>query len=389
MRHDDRSVRVLFWSEPFWPTIGGVQVWASRLLPALSQRGYEFIVVTSHVSLDLPDAASYKGIPIYRFPFWTAFTKHDIHLLMELNRQVGQLKRSFAPHLVHFSLTGPSAYVQLLTAQAYPASLLISLHDLVGVQSGGPETLFGRTLLSGDWVNSFSAAVLAEARRLVPDITHRSSVIYHGQDAPALLPEPLPFDPPRLLCVGRLAHEKGFDLAVRAFPMISHRFPGVRLAIASDGPARPALERQVAELGLTDRVDFLGWIEFEKMPALLNSATIVVMPSRMVEGFGLVALDAALMARPVVATRVGALPEVIADGQTGVLVGRDDSVGLAEAIAHLLDRPALATRMGEAARRRAQERFSWRRHVDAFDALYRRLIQQAAPSNPAASTTAS
>jgi glycosyltransferase involved in cell wall biosynthesis len=389
MRGKDQTVRVLFWSEQFWPTIGGVEVWTSRLLPTLEERGYEFIVVTSHGSLDLPDTATYKGIPVYRFPFWTAITNSDIDLLMRLKGRIGHLKRSFAPHLVHFSLTGPSAYFQLLTAHAYPVPLLISLHDLSDSLLGGPDTLFGRTLLSGDWVNSFSAVVLAEARRLVPEITPHSSVIYHGRDAPALPPRPLPFDPPRLLCLGRLVHEKGFDLAVGAFSALSSRFPGLRLAVASDGPARPILERQVAELGLTDRVDFLGWIEFEKMPALLNSATMIVMPSRLVEGFGLVALEAALMARPVVATRVGALPEVIVDGHTGVLVERDDSHALAEAIAHLLDRPELATRMGEAARRRAQELFSSKRHADAFDALYRRLIQQAAPTNPAAFPAAS
>lgn len=375
MRSNDCRTRVLFWSEQFWPNIGGVEVWASRLLPALSKRGYEFIVVTAHSGLDLPDTGTYKGIPIYRFPFRTAFANSDVHLLMELKRRVGQLKRSFAPHLVHLSFTGPSAYFQLLTAHAHPAPLLISIHDFAESQIGGPDTVVGRTLLSGDRVHTFSTAMLAEARRLAPDITPRSFVICHGHDAPALLPAPLPFDPPRLLCLGRLVHAKGFDLAVTAFCDILHRFPEVRLAIAGVGPARPVLERQVGELSLTDRVDFLGWIEFENMPALFNSATIVLMPSRMVEGFGLVALEAALMARPVVATRVGGLPEVIADGQTGVLVERDDSHALAEAISHLLDHPEVATRMGEAARRRAQELFSSKRHVDAFDAVYRCLVK--------------
>jgi glycosyltransferase involved in cell wall biosynthesis len=389
MRHNDRRTRVLFWSDSFWPNVGGLVVWASALLPALSERGYEFTVVTSHGGLHLPDTDAYEGIPVHRFPFWTAIAKHDIDLVSDINRQVSQLRRSFAPHLVHFCLTGPSAYLQLLSARACCAPLLITLSHFSESQTGGPETLFGRTLRSGDWVNTFSAAVLAQARRLVPEITPRSSAIYLGQEAPGLLPRPLPFDPPHLLCLGRHVYEKGFDLAIRAFSLVSPRFPGMRMTIASDGPARPLLERQVAELGLTDRVEFLGWIALEEMPALLNSATIVLMPSRMVEGFGLVALDAALMARPVVATRVGALPEVIADGQYGLLVERDDSSGLAEAIEYLLERPELAAKMGEAARSRARELFSWNRHVDAFDALYRRLIQQDGAIDPSASPGAS
>jgi glycogen(starch) synthase len=143
--------------------------------------------------------------------------------------------------------------------------------------------------------------------------------------------------------------------------------------IASDGPARHDLERQTADLGLAEVVDFIGWVESADIPAILNSATIVVIPSRAVEGFGLVAMEAAMMGRPVVATRSGGLPEVVIDGQTGVIVDREDRGALAAAIARLLDRPALATEMGQAAQDRAQARFAWGRHVDAFEALYRQL----------------
>jgi len=237
----------------------------------------------------------------------------------------------------------------------------------------GGWSILGRTLRSADWVTGGSAAVLDEARQLVPEITARSSLIYYGLDAPALRPAPLPFEGPRLLCLGHLVPEKGFDLALKAFAIIIARFPHARLVIASGGSARPALERQVTELGLTDHVDFLGWVEFERMPALLNSVTMVLMPSRQLEGFGLVALEAALMARPVVATRVGGLPEVVLHEQTGLLVEPEDGTALAAAIAWLFAHPERATQMGQAARRRAQEVFSWERCVDAYDALYRKL----------------
>jgi len=90
-----------------------------------------------------------------------------------------------------------------------------------------------------------------------------------------------------------------------------------------------------------------------------------------------VALEAALMARPVVATRVGGLLEVVVHQQTGLLVEQEDSHGLAEAIASLLDHPETATEMGQAARQRAQKVFSWKQCVDAYDALYQKLITEA------------
>jgi glycosyltransferase involved in cell wall biosynthesis len=87
-----------------------------------------------------------------------------------------------------------------------------------------------------------------------------------------------------------------------------------------------------------------------------------------------VALETALMARRVVATRVGGIPEVVVDGQTGSLVQKNDSRGLAGAVAFLLDHPEQAMTMGNAARLRVQQVFSLARYVDAYDALYRTLI---------------
>jgi glycogen(starch) synthase len=191
-------------------------------------------------------------------------------------------------------------------------------------------------------------------------------------DVPALLPQPLPNDLPRLLCLGRLAAQKGFDLAITALASIAGRFPNARLIIAGDGPERPALERQVAGLGLADSVDFTGWVSPDEVLTLINRATMVVMPSRW-EGLPSVVLQAAMMARPVVATRVSGLSEVVVHQKTGLLVEPEDLNGLAEAIAWLLDRPETAARMGQAGRRRVQEEFSWARCVDAYDALWRRL----------------
>jgi glycosyltransferase involved in cell wall biosynthesis len=105
----------------------------------------------------------------------------------------------------------------------------------------------------------------------------------------------------------------------------------------------------------------------------MNTATLVLIPSRR-ESFCLVALEAALMARPLVATRVGGLPEVVVHQQTGLLVEREDVRGIADAVSFLLERPETAAQMGKAARLRAREVFSWDRCVDAYDTLYRRLF---------------
>jgi glycogen(starch) synthase len=187
-----------------------------------------------------------------------------------------------------------------------------------------------------------------------------------------------------LLCLGRLVEEKGFDLALNAFVLLRDSFPHTRLIIAGDGPARPALEQQAAKLDLAEFVQFVGWVTPDRVPALMNTATVVVMPSRH-EGFGLVALEAALMARPIVATRVGGLPEVVAHQQTGLLVEQDDSKALAGAISALLADPNMAAQLGQAGYRRAQQLFRWECHVDAYTALYQKLAKEGVYAHSTAS----
>jgi glycosyltransferase involved in cell wall biosynthesis len=178
--------------------------------------------------------------------------------------------------------------------------------------------------------------------------------------------------------IGSLA-EKGFDLALEALRALGERFPGARLRIAGDGAGRAALEERAAALGVADRVEFLGFVHPDRVLALMNESAVVLMPSRVPEGFGLVALQAAQMARPVVATRVGGVAEVVAHGETGLLVAPGDAAGLARAVASLFDDPARAARMGRAARRRAETLFGWERHVDAYDELLQRLARAERP----------
>jgi glycogen(starch) synthase len=338
---------------------------------ALRERGHQIIVVTRQDSPDLPLEDQYHGIPVHRFPFWTAAANRRIDQVLAARHRLAKLKRDFANDLVHIHGFGPSVFFHLETIRVHPSPLLITLIEERQHREG--HELLSRILRSADWVTGKSAAVLAQARRFAPEITSRSSVIHNGLEVPALLPKPLPTDAPRLLCLGRLAVQKGFDVVLTALASITDQFPNARLIVAGDGPERSALEHRVAELGLANVVEFMGWVSPHEVLALINTATMVVMPSRW-EGLPSVVLQAAIMARPVVATRVSGLSEVVVHQNTGLLVEPEDAQGLAEAIALLLDQPETAVRMGLAARRRVQELFNWEKCVAAYDALWRRLI---------------
>jgi len=369
-------MRLLFWTQLYLPNIGGIEVISHKLLLALRERGYTVCVVTGHGNLNLPDEDEYEGIPVHRFPFYQALVTRDAALMLQTQRRLGKLKEQFRPDIVHVNFSDPSVLFHLRTQGAGRSRLVVTFHITMSAELSGPETLLGTMLRSADWVTTVSAIQLAELRRAVPEVARSSSLIYYGLEPPTEPPVPPP-QAPRLLCVGRLVAEKGVDVAIAAFASLADRFPTARLVIAGDGPVRAELQQQARSLGIADRTDFLGWVAPEEVLALMRGASVVLMPSRWkLDAVPLVMLQAALVARAVVATRVGGVAEFVVDGKTGILVDAEDCVGLARALAFMLERPDAPARMGSAARVRVLEMFGWERYVDEYDHLYRRLVTQ-------------
>jgi glycosyltransferase involved in cell wall biosynthesis len=168
------------------------------------------------------------------------------------------------------------------------------------------------------------------------------------------------------------------DIALSAFARVRSAFPGARLVIGGDGPERERLRRRSDDLGIGDAVVFPGRVAPAEVLELLDAASLVLVPSR-AETFGLVAIEAALMQRPVVASRVGGLREVVADGLTGLLVPADDAGAMAEAAVALLGDEARCRRLGMAARARAQVLFSHDRYIDGYVEQYGRLVRGVEP----------
>jgi glycosyltransferase involved in cell wall biosynthesis len=158
---------------------------------------------------------------------------------------------------------------------------------------------------------------------------------------------------------------------VRAVAEVVREMPELVVLCAGDGPHRGAFEREAAERGLTNAVRFLG--HRADVPALLALSRLVVLPS-LAESFGFAALEAMSLGRPVVASRAGGLPEVVRDGDTGLLVDVGDAAGLARAMVALLRDPERAAALGAAGRERARG-FSCDRMLRGYEAVYGRIAR--------------
>jgi sugar transferase (PEP-CTERM/EpsH1 system associated) len=170
-----------------------------------------------------------------------------------------------------------------------------------------------------------------------------------------------------VVMVGRLSPEKDVETLVQAASLAVEQRPSFRMNIAGDGPCLEGLRRRASELGLDEQVRFLG--DVRDVPELLAHASLFVLPS-LTEGISLTLLEAMARGLPVVATRVGGNPEVVADGETGLLVGTRDPRALAEAMVRLLQAPEQGRQMGQAGRSRVERLFDVRRMVRDYEAHY-------------------
>jgi glycogen(starch) synthase len=179
-----------------------------------------------------------------------------------------------------------------------------------------------------------------------------------------------------LLLVGRLVYEKGFQLALAALPGLLQRLPDLRFVVAGSGPHEAALRAQARELGLLDRVTFVGWIGDDVLHSLYRIADLCVVPS-IYEPFGLVALEAMACGCPCIVADTGGLREVVPHDAVGLRFRASDPSSLAEMVERVLSDDALRDRLVAEASEHVLG-FDWSEIAGATAAVYRSLIAEPA-----------
>jgi glycosyltransferase involved in cell wall biosynthesis len=346
--------------------ISGSEAHLLQLLPDLRERGWEVEFLMLHE--DEPGAWEFareleeRGVPL-----------DDVRLRADVDpiayAEVASLLARRRPRILHTHLVHADVYGQIAGAMTRVPLRLSTKHGFNWFREGRFFGLADRAVASLAHVHVAISQGLARYLAEIEGFDEEGFEIVHygiaGRDAV----RPYAGGEPRLLCVGRLIPVKGHLVLLRALAQARGRVPGLVLDVAGQGPLEPALRAYSKELGLSDAVTFLGFVS-PIQDALERSAAVVV-PS-LGEGFGMVALEAMERGRPVIASDVGGLPEIVADGETGFVVPAGDAEALADAMVSIAADLPRAAAMGEAGRRRALESFTQERSTRGIEALYLR-----------------
>jgi glycosyltransferase involved in cell wall biosynthesis len=363
--------------------LGSMEEYAAQMSRALHQRGWRSVMAFIHPP-PAGIAALFDGTD-------TAFEVFRRQPVSHLYSDLFGLCRKYRPEVVHIHFLEQFSLLALLPRLAGARLTVFTDHFRQ------PQPLSLATRISLRLWNFFVPglarlrliAISAHIRRTLVDCygvgASTIATVLNGVNVSRFSGEPntvrreirselgIALESAIVMTVAALIPQKGIDDFLQAAARILARRPDVAFVIVGDGPEDSALRAQADQLGIFSKVRFTGLRS--DVHRLMPAADVIVVPSVWQEPAGLVVLEAMASARPVVATRVGGIPEYLEEGQTGVLVDPGMPQQIAEAVRHLLDSPETAATMGAAGRRRIQRLFTMERWAEETVKVYERGLK--------------
>jgi len=375
-------MKILLINSEYSPIGGGAGNASSNLARGLVQRGHELLVLTSHWN-GLPFEETRDGIRIVRLSALrrrmdrsNAF--EQISFVLFASFRASSLLRRFRPDVTLAFFGLPSGAVALFLKWLYRIPYVVSLRggDVPGFRPYDFRLYhkLSAPFLRSIWKNASSIVANSNGLRklaLAFDSRYAIPVVPNGVDLHQFTVADRAWSPPHILSVGRVVHQKGFDLALCALSQLKDL--EWTWTIAGDGPQMPILKSMSEQYGIAPRIQFVGWLSTEQLKSQYAAANLFLFPSRH-EGMPNAMLEAMAGGLPVIATDIAGNEELVVDGETGRLVPAEDVDALRESLRALLIEPGLRERMGFAAHRRVASSFVWERVAEQYELILRKAV---------------
>jgi glycosyltransferase involved in cell wall biosynthesis len=358
-------MRVCFISE-------GQSLHTQRWTGSLARAGCEIHLISSF-AVDIP------GVVLHHFPIYSP----NPWFQMKNNISIRKLLQGLNPDITHlfglFSVSSLGAMWLIRGLKNLVISVWGSDVKPAKDQETFKEKAIKRYLLNrGDCLVAISK-YLSEEVKLYLDHPREIKIVPWGVDLDIFRPLTRDENPEtvRIGFAKRLHYLSGPDILLRAFKYAHDRFKGkLVLKIAGSGPMEQQLKQESNELGLTESIEWAGWIGTpERLRDFYYSIDLFVMPSRR-ESFGVSALEASATGLPVIASRFGGIPEIVSHGETGLLAEPEDAEGIGEAIIALSKDGNLRKAMGIRGRKRAEKEFDWNDSIKSMMEIYRQISRK-------------
>jgi len=374
-------MRILILNSEYPPIGGGAGHASAHIAAELERMGHTVTVVTSRFG-SLPHRKEQGGVTVYRIPGIrrrqdrSTPLEQVIFILSASLWAVRGISRC-KPHATLAFFGIPSGAVAWLIKKLYNIPYIVSLRggDVPGFRPYDFQMYhkLAAPFLRGIWKDA--AALVANSRGLRQlaatfDPRFEIPIIPNGIDLDSYQTLERDWTSPRLLSAGRLVHQKGLDLAMHALGGLKEL--NWEWQIAGDGPQILTLQSMAKELGIDDRVHFLGWQSREQLMNCYGQANIFLFPSRH-EGMPNALLEAMASGLPVIASCIAGNEELVADGETGYLVPSEDVKSLQAALKKLLRDADLREQMGKASRQNVETNYSWESTAQQYALLLEKV----------------
>lgn len=382
-------MKLLLLNYEYPPLGGGAGNATQRTAAELARLGHTVHVLTSRMGGE-PSKLEENGVTVHRV--WSRRRSiHEAGLMAAATYLWGafwalrKLARQHDYDLYHFYFALPTGLLSLFVRWRLKKPYVVALRgsDVPGYDRTHPylKPLHAmlRPLSRYIWTNAETVTALSEPLRqlaleTVPDVS--VMVVGNGVDA-SVFPEKVNRSataPLRLLTVCRLIKRKGLEHLIHAMKTLGPR--GIRLCIAGTGEQQEYVANLVQSLGLADSIELAGYVPRDELAAYYHDADVFVLPS-LAESFGLVLVEAMSCGLPIVATRVGGIPEIVDEPDGGLLINPGSAEAIVEAIERFNEQPESLRAMGQYNAEKTREEFAWRRIAQTYENTYRAALGHA------------
>ncbi len=379
--------RILFICSLYHPHVGGIETMVTELSQFYRGQGVESVVLTKKWPTTLTEEDYYKDTKIYRVV--SARTETEFNNIIEWAKNNENKVKADIIHVI--GVRRPLPLIGLLLSRYWNVPLISSIVGSEIPNTGDSETetvwneskeIMRPVLESSSIVTCVSKALENDLRGIVPNLNYVRTV-YAGIDTEFINSVSCTeTEKNYIISLRRLTLSKGVDILIRAFKDIANEYPQIRLLIAGEGHEEENLKTLARNLNLDDKIKFIGTVSLTRAISLLKGAICTVVPS-ISEGGSLVNIEAQAASCPVVASRVGGIPEYVQDGVSGLLFESKNLKDLANKVKIIISNAPLRNKLIQGGIEHARK-FSWDILGPQYLALYNEVIdlKQIKPFQP-------